>query len=565
MSVHTSGRNHRHHQRVAIGLLALALSAAGCAGSSNGKGGGKDADTLIAYTGQAGDYQYNFNPWAPTLIGGPGTIFEPLFYCNVARTMDPVPMLGTAFEWNKDGTQLTITTRSGVKWTDGQEFTASDVAFTFNMIKKTKTINNTGYTGDAKAVDDTHVVVDFDTPAHMDGPQILGKFFIVPEHIWKNYDDPATNTAKNPVGTGPYKLGTFKAQAFTLTANPDYWGGAPKLKNVRYIALSGNQSGADALKAGQVDYMTGPVPGIDNVAKNYPGYQSITTPLNQTALFTCSNADLGCTGPQTDPAVRKAIYYAIDRTQVNKLAFENTSSAVSPGGVLPGRDKAYMSGKLTERLAPMSPQLDKATSLLEDAGYAKNAKGFYAKDGKELLLTVKVVTGWTDYITAVNTVAEQVKKAGIKLTMQQLSWNEWADARGQGNYQLLIDALTQGPAPDPYYALDYFFDSKNTAEVGKTANPNFSRFKDAKVDAALARLKTINQDDTAARQAQFDIIQTRIEQSLPYIPVLTGGATSEFNAAKFTGWPSSGNLYAFPAVWSRPDDSQVYLHLKPAK
>ncbi|WP_255946336.1 ABC transporter substrate-binding protein [Streptomyces odontomachi] len=564
MSVHTRVGRGRRVRGAVVGVLAVALSAAGCAGSSDG-GGGKNADTLIAYTGQAGDYQYNFNPWSPTHIGGGGTIFEPLFYYNVARQMDPVPRLGTAFQWNEDGTQLKITTRAGVKWTDGQKFTAADVAFTFNMIKKNKTINNTGYDGTAKAVDGTHVVVDFDKPAFMDGPQILGKFFIVPEHVWKKYADPATNTVKNPVGTGPYKLGDFKAQAFTLTANKGYWGGAPKVKNVRYIALSGNQSGADALKAGQVDWMTGPVPGIENVPKNYPGYQSITTPLNQTALFTCSNTDLGCKGPQTDPAVRKAIYYALDRTQVNKLAFDNTSSEISPGGVIPGRDKKYVSGKLSEHLAPMSPQLSKATGILEAAGYTKDSKGLYAKNGEELSLTVKVVSGWTDYITAVNTMAQQVKKAGIKLTMQQQSWNEWADARGQGHFELLIDALTQGPAPDPYFALDYFFDGKNTAEVGKTANPNFSRFKNAKVDTALARLKTINQDDTAARQAQLDIIQTEIEKSLPYIPVLTGGTTSEFNTAKFTGWPSANNLYAFPAVWSTPDDSQVYLHLKPAK
>ncbi len=541
------------------------LGAAGCAGSADSKAGGKDADTLIAFTGQAGDYQYNFNPYSPTLIGGGGTIFEPLFYINVAKQMDPVPRLGTAFQWNKDGTELKITTRSGVKWTDGQKFTAADVAFTFNMVKKNKTINSTGYTGTAKALDGTHVVVDFDKPAYMDGAQILSKFFIVPEHVWKNYSDPATNTAKNPVGTGPYTLGSFKPQAFTLSANPHYWGGAPAVKNIRYLSLSGNQAGSDALKAGQVDFMTGPVPGIDNVPKNYPGYHSITIPMNQTSLFTCSNADLGCKGPQTDPAVRKAIYYALDRDQLNKLAFENTSSPVSPGGVLVKRDKTYVSDKLTDKTAPMSPQIDKATSILEDAGYTKDSKGLYAKDGKELSLTVKVVSGWTDYITAVNTMAQQVKKAGIKFTMQQLSWNEWADARGQGDFQLLIDSLTQGPAPDPYYALDFFFDSKNTAEVGKTANPNFARFKDPQVDTALATLKTINENDTAARQAQLDIIETHIEQSLPYIPVLTGGTTSEFNTAKFTGWPSESNLYAYPAIWSRPDDSQVFLHLKPTK
>ncbi len=51
---------------------------------------------------------------------------------------------------------------------------------------------------------------------------------------------------------------------------------------------------------------------------------------------------------------------------------------------------------------------------------------------------------------------------------------------------------------------------------------------------------------------------------MPYIPVLTGGTTSQYNAEKFTGWPTAEDLYAFPAVWQRPDNSQIYLNLKPA-
>jgi len=50
---------------------------------------------------------------------------------------------------------------------------------------------------------------------------------------------------------------------------------------------------------------------------------------------------------------------------------------------------------------------------------------------------------------------------------------------------------------------------------------------------------------------------------MPYIPILTGGTTSEFHAAKFTGWPTLDNMYAFPAVWASPDSSQIYKKLVP--
>ncbi|KOX20125.1 peptide ABC transporter substrate-binding protein [Saccharothrix sp. NRRL B-16348] len=547
--------------RAATALLAAAVVAAGCGPSSTSAGA--ESSTLVAYTGQSGDYQINFNPYAPTSIGGGGTIFEPLFFFNVLRDAEPTPKLGTEFAWNADGTQLSVTLRDGVTWSDGEKFTAADVVFTLDMISKHKGMNNTGYAGRAEAVDDTHVIIRFDRPSFLDGPSVLGRIYIVAEHKWKDIADPAVAVVKDPVGTGPYLLEEFKPQAFTFKANPTYWGGEPAVKKVRYLSLSGNQAGAAALKAGQIDWQTGPVPDVKDVAKTYPGYQATITHSNQIALVTCSNAALGCQGPQTDPAVRQAIYHAIDRTQTNALAFENTGSDVSPSFLLPGRDDALVSDKLQNKTAPMRPDPAKAQQLLESAGYAKGSDGIYAKDGAPLSLTLSVVAGWTDYITAVDTMGQQLRQAGIKLTPQQVSWNEFVDAKDRGAFQLIIDSLYQGPAPDPYYLYNYFYSTAQTAAVGAKPGPNVSRFSDPRVDQALDALKLLNPTDTAARQPHLDAIQTRIEQTMPYIPVLTQGTISVHHDAKFTGWPTERDLYASPAVWAHPDNAEVLLRLRP--
>ncbi|MZE81495.1 ABC transporter substrate-binding protein [Streptomyces xinghaiensis] len=554
--------NRRRARTAAVGAVAAAALLAGCSG---GGGSGASDETLVVYTGQSGDYQANFNPYSPSVLEGPGTIFEPLFFYNLTKDEEPAPRLGTEYSWNEDGTELSVSLRDDVTWSDGEKFTADDVVFTLDMITKHPTMNGTGYQGRAEAVDATHVKVTFDKPSFTEGPQVLGRIWIVPQHIWGKIDDPSKDVMKKPVGTGPFALEAFKAQAFTLKANAGYWDGEPAVKKIRYLSLSGNQAGADALAAGKIDWQTGPVPEIDKVEKNYPGYRAITVPMNQTVLMTCAATDKGCKGPQTDPAVRKAIYHALDRTQINKLAFQGTSFPISPGFALPERDRALISDDLEQQLAPMEPDTAQAAEVLEDAGYRKNGEGIYAKDGEPLEMTVKVVTGWTDYITAVDTMGQQLKKAGIKVTAQQLSWNEWSDARGQGEFELLIDSLYQGPAPDPYYLYNYFFSSATTAKVGEAANPNFSRWTDETVDQALDELKEISREDTAERQKRFDTIQAAIEKGLPYIPVLTGGTTSEYNAGKFTGWPTEDNMYAFPAVWSRPDHSQIFMNLKPAE
>ncbi len=547
--------------RAAAVLVAAAVVAAGC-GSSDTSAGAESA-TLVAYTGQSTDYQINFNPFAPTNIGGTGTIFQTLFFYNVVRNDKPTPRLGTRFAWNTDGTQLSITLRDGVTWSDGEKFTAADVVFTLDMISKNKGMNNTGYTGRATAVDDTHVTIAFAQPSFVDGPSVLGKTYIVPAHKWKDIAEPAVAVVKDPVGTGPYLLAEFKPQAYTLKANPKYWGGEPAVKKIRYLALSGNQSGATALKAGQIDWQTGPVPDVKDVEKNYPGYKAVITPVNQIVLDTCSNTALGCQGPQTDSAVRQAIYQAIDRTQLNALAFENTGSEVSPSFLLPDRDGALISDKLRNRTAPMRPDTAKARRILESAGYTKGPDGIYAKNGVPVSLTLTTVSGWTDYITAANTIGQQLKAAGIKLTPQQLSWNEFVDARDRGAYQLVIDSLYQGPAPDPFYVYNYFFSTPQTAAVGAKPGPNVSRFSDPQVDQALDALKRINPTDTDARQPYLATIQTRIEQAMPYIPVLTQGTITVYHDAKFTGWPTDGDPYVFPAIWAHPDNAEVFLRLKP--
>ncbi|WP_282947992.1 ABC transporter substrate-binding protein [Cellulomonas endometrii] len=566
-SAHAHRRPSRRLLPTAAAVAAVALLATACSGGDDGGGGtgaSGDGATLVAYTGQSGDYQVNFNPFSPSRIGGLGAIYEPLFFINKAQESDPVPLLGTDYTWNEDGTELQVTLRDDAAWTDGEPFTADDVVFTFDLLASTPAINNVGYAGTATATDDTHVTFTFDAPAFVQGPDVLASVPIVPEHLWADVD-PTSDVVEDPVGTGAYTLGDFKPQAFTYTANPDYWGGEPAVTTIRFLSLSGNTAGADGIANGTIDWQTGPVPDIQNVAENFPGYDTLTAAQSQMVLATCSSVELGCSGPQTDPAVRHALYLAMDRTQLNQLAFEETASEISPTFALTSTQESWISSAVEEPVAPEKADPEGAAAVLEAAGWVKGSDGIYAKDGQKLTVTVEVVTGWTDYITAVQTIAQQAKAAGIDLQTAQSSWNEWTERRTQGNFQLAIDSLWQGPAPDPYYLYTYFFASAAGAPVGEPAGNNYSRFADPEVDAALEALKTLPLDDAAARQPYFDTIQAAVVEEMPYIPILTGGTTSEWNTARFTGWPTEDDMYAFPAVWSAFDAAEIFKHLEPAE
>src|ERR1039458_3511266 len=89
------------------------------------------------------------------------------------------------------------------------------------------------------------------------------------------------------------------------------------------------------------------LPTLQVLLNGHKNLTYVNTPALTTSLFTCSNASLGCTGPQTDPAVRQAIYYGIDRTQINKLAGGGFAVPASPTMLLPARDAAWIDRKST--------------------------------------------------------------------------------------------------------------------------------------------------------------------------------------------------------------------------
>jgi peptide/nickel transport system substrate-binding protein len=547
---------------VAAAATATALLLAACEGAAAGnQTANKDASITVA----AGDITTeNFNPFSSTALQPTlGVIYEPLYWYNFAKQSDPTPVLATGFSWNAAGTELTIKLRHDVKWNDGQPFTAKDVAFTFNLVAKTPALNPSGLAATAKATSDDTAVLTFKTKSLMQEPAVLANQAIVPEHIWKDIKDPTTNLNKNPVGTGPFKVKSYTPQSFVLTKNEQYWeAGKPTIKEVRYLPVTSADAASAALVAGKVDWASAYLPGIDNIMKSGKNLTYVNTPVMTTVVVTCSNAALGCTGPQTDPAVRKAIYLAMNREQLAKLAGGGVAGVGSPTMLLPGRDDNWIADAGTAKL-PQSANADEAGKLLDAAGWTKGSDGVRAKDGKRLSLTVQTVTGWSDYILINDTLKQQLAAVGIELKPSQVSWNEWNAAQTNGKFQLSLDSVGLGASTNPYFTYDSKLATTNTAPVGKSASAgNQSRFSNPAVDAALKT--AAGTTDQAAQKAEYAKIQSIIADQLPYIPVYVNSMLTEFNTSRATGWPTKDNMYVLPAAWKAWDAGIVLKTIKPA-
>nr|WP_300339582.1 ABC transporter substrate-binding protein [Actinomyces sp.] len=536
---------------------------AACGGSGSSQGSGSSGEVLTVFNGATGTVTANFNPQSPTALQPTrGLIFETLFFYNLVTGEDPQPMLGTDFSWNEDGTQLTVTTREGVTWSDGEPFTAKDVAFTFNLIQRTPALNTSGLAATAEATDDTTVILTFSQTSFTSEADTLGNQGILPEHLWKDVAEPDTYTNDKPVGTGPFVLETMSAQSYSLVANERYWGGKPAVSEVRYISLENADSASASLVDGQVDWMSAFLPGIDQIIASNPDLTYVNTPSMTTCIYASGNAELGATGPQTDKAVRQAIYYAIDRAQLNKLAGGGFAAEASPSLLMPGRDDQWIADK-DNVIVPQSADLERAKKILDEAGWVEGADGVREKDGERLALTIQTVSGWSDFISINDALVQQLAKAGIELTTSQVSWNEWNQKQLSGDYQLSLDSLGLGASTDPYFTYKRMLHTDSTAPVGESAiGGNYARYSNEVVDAAIHAASLT--DDEAEKAKQYAVIQEQVAEDLPYIPIYVNSMLTEFNTSRYVGWPSKEDAYALPASWSGWSSGIILQRLKPA-
>lgn len=545
------------------GLMTLSMGACGGDG-----GGSPQSDQVIinSVMNSSSQASLNYNPFSPTALSGVvGALYEPLFFMNNLKD-DPTqlePLMGESYTISDDAKTIDVKIREGEKWSDGEPYTAEDVAYTFNLVDSNASLNTSGFAGTAEVLSDTEVRITLDKSESVNALSYLSGTMIVPKHIWENIDDPVTYTNEDAVGSGPFTVegGNFSPTAYTFMKNPYYWeDGKPEVDGVRYVLITGGtQASQNALTGGDVDWMSAIFPNMDQVLSGYPDIATVDVPSSQMAFMTCSNADLGCTGPITDPAVRKAIYYALDRDQINKLALNDQYSELA-GSLYPyGQFTKYMSEDVPDSPIPGEARVDEATKILEDAGYTKGDDGIYQKDGVKLSIGVAVQSDYSDWINTINVAAQQLKEAGIEIHADQMSSNEWTQAMQQGEFEMSVYGLWVAGA-EPWMFYNQFYATNSTAPVGESAWPNYARYSNQTVDDALNVINGTT--DVNVKTEEYEKIQNQVFQDMPYIPILRQSGLTEMWTDKVTGWPTNDNVYANPQTWANPDLGIVLKNLK---
>ena len=338
--------------------------------------------TLVMESSPETTITQDFNPFDPTPaaygMGATGLIYEPLIQFDLASPPISYPWLATSYAWSNGDKTITFTIRQGVKWNNGTPLTPADVAFTFDLVKTNASINSGGLTISSVSTSGNTVTLTFPTSQYTNLEEIAGPA-IVPKSQWSGVN-PATFTDANPVGTGPYMLGSFTPQGFTLKKNPYYWQPrSVKVPNVDFPVYTSNTGALSALFSDQIDWTGNYIPGLQ---KNF-----VATDPAHHHYWEAAGGDESLEPnltkwPTNQLAVRQAMSLAVDRTL---LASEGEAGLENPiterdGLTLP-TFQAW-AGPVASATISATSNTAAAEQVLEKAGFTKGSNGYFQKGGK---------------------------------------------------------------------------------------------------------------------------------------------------------------------------------------
>ena len=386
--------------RVCALLAVTAAALAGCSSTaaSSPKAGGGGGQVTIAL----GADPSGLDPQAyedGNAVAVYDNIAEQLIFTD-AKTNALEPGLATAWKYMDDHT-LRLTLRPNVKFSNGEPFNADSVVYSVKRVTspnyKTQQSSFFGGINDARRIDDLTVDILSSKPdATM--AQSLTLMFIVPPKYTKDHGDQYFNA--QPVGTGPYLFVNWtRGSSITLKANDTYWGGAPKIKNVKFAIMAESNVQLNALKTGQIQLATTLSPQTLSQAP-----QSFTVPGPDHPMIILNQRG----GPFVDKNVRLAANYAVDRQAIVDKIYQGTADVA---GCQPFGPQTLGFNPTLQNYT-YDPQ--KARELLAASGNPTPSVTFIGEAGR-----------WTNDLAAEQAVQGYLQAVGFKVKFQSLAFESF--------------------------------------------------------------------------------------------------------------------------------------------
>ncbi|HSI00799.1 MAG TPA: peptide ABC transporter substrate-binding protein, partial [Reyranella sp.] len=393
--------------------------------------------------------------------------------------------------------------KKGVKWHDGKPFTADDVVFNWEYARDPAAAATTSATyKDVKVekVDDFTIKVLFDVPTPFWALAFVGtQGMIIPKHLYADYMGAKSRDAPTnlkPVGTGPYIFKDFKPGDMVAgVINPNY-----HQNNKPFFDSFEMKGGGDAISAARAVLQTGEFDFawnmqvedeiLQRLEKSGKGRVSISPggniehiQVNQTDPWTEVDGERSRVGTKhptlSDPAVRQALSMLVDKDSVEKHIYGRTGNATA--------NFVNNPEKFRSKNTKFEFNIDKASELLEKAGWKKGGDGIREKDGKKLKFV---------YQTSINQprqktqaiVKQACQKAGIDIEVKAVTASVFfsSDVANPDTYtkfycdlQMYTTTMTQ---PDPELFMKQFLSTEASSKANKWQGRNITRWSNKEYD-----------------------------------------------------------------------------------
>ncbi|NMH74343.1 hypothetical protein HF078_14725 [Bacillus sp. RO2] len=478
----------------------------------------------------------NLNPliWATSS----DTLVTHMIYDSLVIPDEELKMIGSLAEkWDvsEDGKTYTFYLHEGVTWHDGKPFTARDVEFTYTSLahpdydagaywRVDPVVGAAEYkAGEADSVEGIKVIDDYTisfTTKEQFAPFISGLFIgVLPEHIlseispaeWAKHD---SNRA--PVGTGPFKFDSWESGQFIqLSANKDYFKGTPHLDSL-VVRFGDANTMLAAFMNKEIDITSVPIAEIESIKSL--DYANVVLSDQLSVYYVGFNAK---NDHFSDVKVRQALAHATEKRVIVASILGEYGEVADD--IFPSKHWSH---------SPDLPIYDfdksKAESLLEEAGYKKNSKGIFEKNGKELSFTLQVPTGTKEREKTAALLKQQYEAIGVKMELLSLDFPtlvtkllpQTADGKQRevtkDDYDAYILGFGIEADPDEYRS---YFGSAYMPPNGY----NFVGYSDSLVDELLD--KQSKEVDFEQRQKYIWEVSKKLAEDEIWIPIYEQSAT----------------------------------------
>lgn len=453
--------------------------------------------------------------------------------------------LAESVEVSADGKTITVKLRRGVRWHDGEPFTAEDVLLTVRLIQDpvVKSPIASKFQGVAVSKDD-----DFTVRFTLKEP--YAPFLttlqtgMLPSHIWSAVPPQGIALAEyvlRPVGTGPFKFEKLKRAEFSgeireyqLARNPGYHGSAPLLDTLLFRFFSTTDDLFRALRQGEVESVNFLSPSLVRDAERLSAITVKRLHLPQYFAVFFNQTKHAAFG---DRAVRRALTAATDRDAIIRDALHG--EGIRADTPIPQGSIGHASDLAT---VPFDPE--QAKQELENAGWKdQDSDGVREKDGTVLRFTLST-TDWPEYVRTAQLLADQWRAIGVDVSVQPATVGTMqAEILRPRNYEALLYGEVLGVDPDPYP----FWHSTQTRDPGV----NLALFKDREVDKLLEEArKTTEAEKRAVIYRQF---QERVIAEAPalflYSPMYAYAVPRRLEGTFLESSPLPSDRFAAVETW----------------